>query len=437
MRKISLFILALFVVLGACNKNNIQQQPAPSAMQQQQQQVGAPNQYANTNNIAGSRGGNTGLGSSTSTTVTPVDPTKVPRAKRDANAGRIVQVALLLDTSNSMDGLIDQAKSQLWKMVNELSLARDSKGEIPQIELALYEYGNDGLSAENGYIRQISPLTTDLDLISEKLFALSTNGGSEYCGYVINDAAQILDWQTNNEELKLIIIAGNEEYTQGPVNYKEACKKAISKGIVINTIFCGNWNEGVRTQWKDGADCADGKYLNIDQDRKVVHIEAPQDSEINRLNNQLNDTYIGYGQEGINKKERQMMQDANAASYSTANAAQRAISKASKAYKNDDWDIVDAYKEKRVDIKAIAKDELPNEMKNMTGEQREQFVKQKMDTRTQLQDHIAKLSEERRQYVAAKEREIAAQNPEANTLDAVMLKAIREQAAKKGFRFKL
>ncbi|MBK9459529.1 MAG: hypothetical protein IPN94_08855 [Sphingobacteriales bacterium] len=33
-------------------------------------------------------------------------------------------------------------------MVNELALARDSKGNIPSLELALYEYGNDGLSAE-------------------------------------------------------------------------------------------------------------------------------------------------------------------------------------------------------------------------------------------------------------------------------------------------
>ena len=29
-----------------------------------------------------------------------------------------IKVALLLDTSNSMDGLIDQAKAQLWDIVN-------------------------------------------------------------------------------------------------------------------------------------------------------------------------------------------------------------------------------------------------------------------------------------------------------------------------------
>ena len=29
-----------------------------------------------------------------------------------------IQAAILLDVSNSMDGLIDQAKNQLWNMVN-------------------------------------------------------------------------------------------------------------------------------------------------------------------------------------------------------------------------------------------------------------------------------------------------------------------------------
>ena len=56
-----------------------------------------------------------------------------------------IMLALLLDTSNSMDGLIDQAKSQLWKIVNELAAAKCGDGSAPNIKIALYEYGNDGL----------------------------------------------------------------------------------------------------------------------------------------------------------------------------------------------------------------------------------------------------------------------------------------------------
>ena len=79
-----------------------------------------------------------------------------------------IQVALLFDTSNSMDGLIEQAKSRLWDIVNTLTTLK-YQGKTPVIEIALYEYGNDGLSVRNNYIRQVTALTTDLDLISENV----------------------------------------------------------------------------------------------------------------------------------------------------------------------------------------------------------------------------------------------------------------------------
>lgn len=80
-----------------------------------------------------------------------------------------IKVALLLDTSNSMDGLIDQAKAQLWEIVNELSYAK-CDDDKPNLQIALYEYGNDKLNAEEGYIRQVLAFSEDLDEISKQLF---------------------------------------------------------------------------------------------------------------------------------------------------------------------------------------------------------------------------------------------------------------------------
>src|SRR5687768_1147360 len=114
--------------------------------------------------------------------------------------GQAIMIALLLDTSNSMDGLIDQAKSQLWKIVNEVAAAKSGDNKQPNVKIALYEYGNDGLSADEGYIRQVSPLTEDLDVISEKLFSLSTNGGNEFCGHVIESSLNQLAWSSSKPE---------------------------------------------------------------------------------------------------------------------------------------------------------------------------------------------------------------------------------------------
>lgn len=108
------------------------------------------------------------------------------------NSKQSIKVALLLDTSNSMDGLIDQAKAQLWEIVNELSYAK-CKHEQPNLQIALYEYGNDGLSSYDGYVRKILAFTEDLDDVSKELFSLTTNGGSEFCGTVIQASLNELD----------------------------------------------------------------------------------------------------------------------------------------------------------------------------------------------------------------------------------------------------
>src|SRR5436305_222246 len=56
-----------------------------------------------------------------------------------------IQVALLLDTSSSMEGLISQTRAQLWKIINTLSEAKKS-GRHASVQIALYEYGNTLLS---------------------------------------------------------------------------------------------------------------------------------------------------------------------------------------------------------------------------------------------------------------------------------------------------
>jgi predicted house-cleaning noncanonical NTP pyrophosphatase (MazG superfamily) len=308
-----------------------------------------------------------------------------------------IQVAILLDTSNSMDGLIDQAKSRLWDIVNTLTTLK-YQGKNPRIEIALYEYGNDGLSVRSNYIRQVAPMTTDLDLISEKLFALRTNGGSEYCGAVIQDAVDKLTWGDGRSDMKLIYIAGNEPFNQGKISYKEAISSAINKNIYVNTIFCGDKQEGIREYWKDGADRGQGKYFNIDSDAKIRYISTPYDDRISECNVRLNATYIAYGSQGYAKQQNQMEQDENALSVSKENFASRAVSKSKSVYKNTSWDLVDKYEEKQ-SLADIKKSELPKELQNKTEQELKVFIESKQKERAAIQKEIDGLAKKRQEYM--------------------------------------
>jgi hypothetical protein len=351
-----------------------------------------------------------------------------PAAVDAAHSAPRVQIALLLDTSSSMDGLIDQARRQLWTVVNTFAKARRGS-QLAQLEIALYEYGKSSLPAEGGFIRQIVPFTTDLDKVSEELFSLKTNGGEEYCGKAIQQATRNLEWSKSKGDLKLIYIAGNEPFTQGPVSYQTAIADAKERGITVNTIHCGSAQEGSSTGWAAAAKFAQGQALNIDQNRAVAYIAAPQDDELARLGTELNKTYLGYGSTGAAAKMRQEAQDKNASNFA-GSAATRAVSKASRAYDNSGWDLVDGKKKGKVKLEQMKDEELPTELKGKSVAEREAIVEAKAKERAEIQSRIQKLQAEREKFLAQKQQAAAAEG--ADTLDKAIIESATKAAAAQG-----
>lgn len=343
-----------------------------------------------------------------------------------------IQVALLLDTSNSMDGLIDQAKSRLWNIVNTLTTLKYN-GKAPEVEIALYEYGNDGIRDEN-YIRQVTPLTQDLDLVSEKLFALRTNGGNEYCGAVIREASANLNWDSNEKSMKLIYIAGNEAFDQGKINYKDVVSKAKGKNIYTNTIFCGSREEGIQTFWQNGASLGGGKYFNIDSDKKVMYIETPYDIRISECNAQLNTTYIYYGNHGSEYRLKQITQDKNAEMQSASNLVERTIAKSKKnAYKNEHWDLIDRAEKDADFITTVKEEELPAELRGISKEEIQKTITLKSAARKKIQKEIEELSKKRQEYIDNEMKRRG--NFESDDLGKAIEKSILELAKENGYTF--
>ncbi len=338
-----------------------------------------------------------------------------------------VKIALLLDTSNSMDGLINQAKAQLWDIVNEFTYAKCGNHSRPLLQIALYEYGNDNLSSNEGYIRQVINFSDDLDEISEKLFSLTTNGGEEFCGQVIHTSLKQLDWGKNADDLKMIFIAGNEPFTQGKLNYKDAAANAKEKDIIVNTIFCGDYNQGISTMWKNGATITGGEYMAIDHNRQVVHIKTPYDDVIIKLNSKLNNTYISYGSMGYAKKMQQSAQDSNAAEMEAGVAVKRSVSKSSRLYKNTKWDLVDAVEEDEVVIAELKEDDLPKELKGKSEAEIKTYVSDKKSEREEIQKQIRELNAKREAYIAENQKE------EKGELENALISAIKNQASKKNY----
>jgi len=333
----------------------------------------------------------------------------------------------LLDVSNSMDGLIEQAKAQLWDMVITLGKAQCDDKTIPQVEVALYEYGRPANGPKTGFVKQLTSFTNDLDSVSKILFGLVTNGGDEYCGQVIHTSIDELAWDSSPNNYKVIFIAGNEDFLQGTLHYTKSCDKAKNKGVIVNTIYCGNYEQGIREHWNLLGECGNGSYTNINQDAKEVIIPTPYDSTLIVLNNKLNSTYVGYGSMGLANTQRQVSVDAMNTSAGFSTFSKRAEAKAkSNVYNNASWDLVDAINADSTYFKKLDKKTLPDSLKNKTTKELELFVKEKAAERAVVQNQINTVIADRNKFIAEERVRMNAVKTEP-TLESAVNKILREQ----------
>jgi hypothetical protein len=352
-----------------------------------------------------------------------------PAAADAEESIRPIDLVICLDTSGSMQGLINAARQKIWSVVSELGTAKPT----PLLRVALLTYGSPGHDDE-GHVVVQTGFTTDLDLVSERLFALGTNGGDEYVGRVVARALDGLAWSTG-EALRLVFVAGNESADQDRVQpFRDVAGRAAGRGVLVNAIYCGGADDTDAAGWRELALAGKGRFASIDKDHGTVHVVTPFDAELALLSQRLNGTYVGYGAAAEASRLRQMTQDKNAAAAGAPAAAGRAAAKASGLYENGGWDLVDRLeREPALDLATLKEDELPEDLRKVPAADRRKWLEAKKAERTTLQQQIKALDEQRRAHVKV---EMGKQRlSDAAGLDHALKEALREQAAAAGFRF--
>lgn len=341
---------------------------------------------------------------------------------------QVIELAIALDTSDSMKSLIDAARLTLWDVVNELALLDPP----PQLRVALLTYGNSANDRGNGFVRVEVPLTTDLDAVSERLFALKTAGGQEFVGRALHVASEQLAWSESSETAKLVFIAGNESAAQDPpVELQTVAMLTRDKELEIHTIYCGRSQEENAESWRALAQVTDGQFAAIDYRTAALLAETPYDREMAELGAELNSTYLPIGKSGTGRLEVQAQQDRNAKSLSLASAATRAQTKAGPLYSKE-WDLVDRLAADMDKLYDIDEEDLPQVMFDMTNDEREIYIDELARQRQEIREKILQLSAQRREHVAEKAAKKKG-GADSQTFDDVVRGAIRGQVEARGF----
>jgi hypothetical protein len=338
-----------------------------------------------------------------------------------------IDVVFCIDCSGSMGGVIDTAKQKVWAIVNELAKAKPS----PVLRIGLIGYGN-GM----GPFRKFD-LSDDLDDVYKNLMTFKDEGwGEEFVGLAVQRATDEMKWANGSKVLKVIYVVGNETAHQGPPesDYSKTAPLAVNKGIVVNAIYCGETEYATATPtWREMSRLADGQYMEIAGNGGAIVINTPYDDDLAKLNTKLNSTYVAYGPRGAAGQANQVQQDAAATTLAPAVMAQRAEAKAGKFYQNANWDLVDASTRDDFDLAKINEADLPEDVRKLPPEKRNEYIQAKAKERADVQAQIKDLSEKRAKVV---EEETKKQGLATDkSLDEAVKTSIKEQATKKGFQF--
>lgn len=367
------------------------------------------------------------------------DPAPVPPSQAKPAAGQPakpqpaaekphIDIVFCIDRSHSMDQVIETAKQKVWAIVNQVARAEPA----PVLRIGLIGYG------QGEQILHQLDLSDDLDEVYRQLvtYTADSSTGDEFVGHALHVATGQMKWSQGKQVLKLIYVVGNETARQGPahLDYTKTAPAAIQKGIQVNAIYCGTYDyETAPPTWREMAKLADGQYLEIAATGGAVVVATPFDAELDGLNEKLNATYIAYGGRGGEGAENQVAQDAAAAGLGGAVAADRAVAKASRQYRNAKWDLVDALAEADFDWSKLPDDDLPEVMRQMSPDERKAYVEQKAKERAEVQKEIQAVAAKRAKHI---EEESKKQGLDDNAaLDAAVRESLTEQAKEKGFRF--
>ena len=365
-----------------------------------------------------------------------IDPQPIQVAHIVAPAGNPkVDVVFVLDTTGSMSGLIQTAKDKIWSIATTMASAQPT----PEIRIGLVAYRDRG----DQYVTRVVDLSEDLDSIYATLMDFQAGGGGdtpESVNKALYDAVHNISWSQDSQAYQVVFLVGDApphmDY-QGEVTYPEIMKAATRKGIVINTIQCGDATVTAEP-WTQIASLGHGKFFQVEQAGSAVAMTTPFDAEMASLSARLDDTRLYFGSE--EEKERMASKVAatdklheGASLESRARRAAFNMSAGGKVNLLGKNDLVDAIASGTVKLEEVDEEELPAALKPMAPAEQIAYVEELAQERSELQRQMRELADDRDGYISKKVKEAGGYK---DSLDQKIYEAVAEQAGEAGLEYR-
>ena len=345
-----------------------------------------------------------------------------------------IEVVFVLDTTGSMSGLIQAAKDKIWSIASTMASAQPA----PEIKMGLVAYRDRG----DDYVTRVVDLSDDLDSMYATLIDFEAGGGGdgpESVNQALHEAINGISWSQDEDSYQVVFLVGDApphmDY-QDDVKYPVTLAEASRRGIVVNTIRCGE-NAHTELEWRAIAAATQGAYFTVEQSGSAIAMTTPFDAEIAKLSADLDATRLYYGTEEVleEKKGKVAATEKLRGRASEAAQARRAtynISSSGEKNLFGDGDLVSDVIDGAVKLDEIETEMLPAALKPMSPAERDVVIRENGERRDELKQQIGMLADQRATYLAS---EVAAMDDKEESLDHQIFETVREQAGKKGLEY--
>jgi uncharacterized protein YegL len=372
------------------------------------------------------------LGAALFALATPSHAKSVAPENSAADAPRI-EVCFVLDTTGSMGGLIEAAKQKIWSIANQIVKAKPT----PRLKIGLVAYRDRG----DVYITKPFPLTDDIDTVYANLMKFQAEGGGdepESVNEALAVAVHKMDWSADDRVLKMIFLVGDApphmDYPDD-VKYPVTCQEAVKRGIIINTVQCGNLPE-TTPDWRKIAALAEGHYAAIAEDGNVAVVPTPMDARLASLNTAVGQTLVPYGkaedQDAVRAKQTLAESGFAAAASAPAAADRLAFNVVTGKAVQGNNELVNDYEKDASVLKKVANADLPENLRDKDAAQIAGYLDHQSAKRRALQKEIGELAQQREDYLAEQRKKRA--NP-GDSFDEQVAQILRDEARGKGLTY--
>ena len=334
-----------------------------------------------------------------------------------------VEVAFVLDTTGSMGGLIEGAKRRIWSIARRIGEGKPR----PDLRIGLVAYRDRG----DVYVTRVHDLTADMDAVYRDLMSFQADGGGdgpEHVSAALAGAVHRLSW-TRGPALRVIFLVGDApphvDYQDG-FDYRRHAREAAARGIVVETIQCGD-DAATTAVWREIAGLAAGHYARIDAQGGMPVRVTPADEELARLNGELSATVVAGG---TAREQAQARTRLDARKTMPAPMAAEAAGYYADSGRLLDKDLVDLPRaEQKKELDALrGAGTGPAELRGKTEAQALDFLRAQKERRAALQDRIKALQARRDAFL---KQDGAGQDG----FDEQVISALKDQARKMGIGY--